>query len=139
MYRAEKPLRFATANGQSLSGGDKCATVKIRLQNYEVQPGWMEYEIEFYEAIINVDATLSYPWLAEQELGISPNHKALVQDSPDLKFLFGTRDVWKSKEMTPEDAYSIREISVQNQRANRLKNLGLHFATRTKRQDGFFE
>ena len=53
---------------------------------------WVEHEAEFYEASIKVDAILSFPWLAEQKLGIFPHHKALVEDSPNLKFLYGTRD-----------------------------------------------
>jgi hypothetical protein len=86
-YVARNPLKFATANGQSLGGGDTCVKVKIRLQSDHSQDEWSDYEVEFYEASIRVDAILSYPWLAEMHLGVFPHHKALVQDSPHLKFL----------------------------------------------------
>jgi hypothetical protein len=93
MYTAKNPLKFETANGQTLAGGSRCTKVKMKLQQTQNDGGGQietaEYEIEFYEANIKVDAILSYPWLAETKLGIFPHHKALAKDSPDLIFLKG--------------------------------------------------
>ena len=94
-YPATKPLRFETANGQALGGGNVCTRLKLKLisESGELSsPENVEFDVEFYEANIKVDAILSYPWLAQAKLGIFPHHKALVLDSPGLKFLYGVRD-----------------------------------------------
>ena len=95
MYPAPKPLKFETADGQPLLGGDRCIKVRLLLlceSNELNTPEEMEFEVEFFEANIKVDAILSYPWLSQAKLGIFPHHKALVLDSQDLKFLHGVRD-----------------------------------------------
>ena len=94
-HPAPKPLRFETANGQALEGGDRCIKVGLRFlcQSNELQSAEeMIFEVEFYEANIKVDAILSFPWLSQAKLGIFPHHKALVLDSPGLNFLYGVRD-----------------------------------------------
>ena len=132
MYGAEKPLRFETANGQSLSGGKRCARVKIRLQNESLHPGWVDFDVEFYEANIKVDAILSFPWLADMKLGIFPHHKALVQDSPTLHFLFGTRDPRKEREAMENEACTIHEVKVHDQEKMKWEKLGLHMPPGSK-------
>jgi hypothetical protein len=95
MYVAKEPLKFETANGQALAGRGRCTKVMLKLlqsQNGGGGTELVEYEIEFYEANIKVDAIISYPWLAETKLGIFPHHKALVKDSPDLIFLQGVKE-----------------------------------------------
>ena len=115
-YPAPKPLRFETADGKSLGGGDRCIRVKLLLlceSNELASPEQMEFEVEFYEANIKVDAILSYPWLSEAKLGIFPHHKALVLDSPGLNFLYGVRDHQKMRRNAPEHfgELPIREVS----------------------------
>lgn len=61
-------------------------------------PETMEFQVEFYEAKIKVDAILSFPWLSQMKLGIFPHHKALVLDSPGLKFLYGVKDHHKNNQ-----------------------------------------
>jgi hypothetical protein len=70
--------------------------------------------------------------LAEMELGIFPHHKALVQDSPHLNFLYGTRDPGKEKQITPTENCAIQEISVQEQCKMHLGNFRLHLPPGTK-------
>ena len=49
LYRAQKPLKFETANGQILPGGDRCTKIKMRLR--QQGPGGntegVDYEVEF--------------------------------------------------------------------------------------------
>ena len=112
MYSAKDPLKFETANGQSLAGGSRCTEVKLKLQtegNEVFQIGSMEFDVEFYEANIKVDAILSYPWLAQAKLGIFPHHRALVLDNPDLTFLFGLRDFKKTKQKEKKFKFHLDE------------------------------
>ena len=100
-YLVKKPLKFQTANGQILAGGTKCTKLTLQLQlerNDALTIEKVEYEAEFYEAQIQADAILSYPWLAQTKLGIFPHHHALVLDNPELSFLYGLRDPDKRKE-----------------------------------------
>ena len=94
-YPASNTVRFETANGELMAGGNMCTKVTLLL-NCETDelsgPDLVNFEVELNEANIKVDAILSYPWLAQAKLGIFPHHKALVLDSPGLKFLYGVRD-----------------------------------------------
>ena len=49
----------------------------------------MYFDTLCYEADINVDMILSYPWMRENKVGIFPHHKALVVDEPRLMLLYG--------------------------------------------------
>ena len=72
MYPASNPLRFETANGDFLSGGSMCTKMKLLLNSDSGElsgPEPMDFNVEFYEANIKVDAILSYPWLAQAKLG----------------------------------------------------------------------
>jgi hypothetical protein len=100
MHSAENPLKFETVNGQVLSGGTRCTKVRMKLlgeENNGTPPECFEYEVEFYEANIKVDAILSFPWLAQAKLGVFPHHRALVLETPELTFLFGVRDFRKRR------------------------------------------
>jgi hypothetical protein len=113
LRHAEKPLRFVTADGQHLQGGERCVTVKLRLRSESSElptSEIAEFSVEFYEANIRVDAILSYPWLSQAKLGIFPHHKALVLDSPGLTFLHGLRENANS-EQTEFPDLSIRGVS----------------------------
>ena len=49
----------------------------------------LEFEVEFWEAQIEVDAILSFPWMCEHKIGIFPHHQALAMDHPVFKLLYG--------------------------------------------------
>ena len=51
-------------------------------------PEWCT-KASFYEADIQVDAILGYPWLAERELGVFPHLKALAFGHPKMILLRG--------------------------------------------------
>ena len=69
----------------------------------------LEYDIEFFEADIQVDAILSYPWLFDNRIGLFPHHSALALDSPQLILLYGVnktrrrglQQVWERIDTTP--------------------------------------
>ena len=48
-YPAKEALKFETANGQVLSGGDRCVTVSMQLQTEGSEVACVEYEVEFYD------------------------------------------------------------------------------------------
>ena len=94
-HPAPKPLKFQTANGQPLEGGDRIISVKLQFlcdSNDLAEPETLEFNVDFFEANIQVDAILSFPWMSKARLGIFPHHKALVMDTPDLHFLYGVRE-----------------------------------------------
>ena len=94
-YPAPKPVRFETANGQVLRGGDRCIRCSLLFQCESTElcsPEILEFGVEFYEADIKVDAILSFPWLSEAKLGIFPFSRALILDDSGLNFLSGLND-----------------------------------------------
>jgi hypothetical protein len=87
-----RPIRLVAANGQCVLGGDRCFKLELNLQKRGTgQGGFQTLYLDgvFYLADIEVDAILSFPWLAENGLGVFPHHKALVLDNPNLIFLYG--------------------------------------------------
>ena len=126
MYPAKEPLRFQTANGEILEGGSRCTRVKMKLQlekNEKAQPEEISFDTEFYDANIQVDAILSFPWLAQNRLGIFPHHRALVMDSPDLQFLYGLRDHRRKKSKKGKKEYV---VSTVGQMMGELEKYDLH-------------
>jgi hypothetical protein len=80
------------ANGQFLEGGDKTIPLKLAFRHMvdsELIPGIKWEEATFYEAEIQVDAILSYPWLKKNKIGIFPHRLALCREEPKLTYLFG--------------------------------------------------
>ena len=57
----------------------------------------LSYEAVCYEADIAIDAILSYPWLAQNKIGVFPHHKALVVDEPRLLLLYGQKEKGKTQ------------------------------------------
>ena len=49
----------------------------------------MSLSAKFYEAAIQVDAILAYPWMRENEIGVFPHKRALALDFPELVLLYG--------------------------------------------------
>jgi hypothetical protein len=97
---APKILRFITAGGQVLPGGDR--TIELDLEFTQVVngvelPQTREYRTMFYEAAIKVDAILSYPWLVEKKIAVFPHKRALAMDLPVLTLLYGLRNEKKKK------------------------------------------
>ena len=56
---------------------------------------------EFYEADIKTDAILSFPWMAENQVGIFPHHRALAMDTPCFTLLYGLAKNAKRKNPSP--------------------------------------
>ena len=52
----------------------------------------LNYGAICYEADIAIDMVLSYPWLAQNKIGVFPHHRALVVDEPKLLLLYGQKD-----------------------------------------------
>ena len=92
--RAHKPIQLVAANGQHLGGGQK--TIRLGVGFTPNENGTLYDEVRFdalcYEADINVDLILSYPWMRENKIGIFPHHRALVMDEPRLMLLYGLQD-----------------------------------------------
>jgi hypothetical protein len=110
LYPASEPLRFETANGEVLAGGNMCSKMRLLLNCESGElfgPEPFFFDVEFYEAKIKVDAILSFPWLAQAKLGIFPHHKALVLDSPGLTFLYGVRDHHKKHQPKIPSIFSV--------------------------------
>ena len=109
---ARTRLNLVTANGQTLGGGERTTDLRVRLRQ-EVDgvslDELLEYDIEFFEADIQVDAILSYPWLFDNRIGLFPHHSALALDSPQLILLYGVnktrrrglQQVWERIDTTP--------------------------------------
>ena len=49
----------------------------------------LEFDVQFWEADIEVDAILSYPWMYQNHIGIFPHHRALARDRPEFTLLYG--------------------------------------------------
>ena len=91
-YPAKKILRLVAANGQAIRGGDRTVVANLKFMQ-EVGgvrlKDTLNYSVEFWEADIEVDAILSFPWMCENRLGIFPHHRALAKDHPVFTLLYG--------------------------------------------------
>ena len=94
LQRAKSPVRLVTANNQVLQGGDKTVSLEVTFrQKYagEFLPNLLACDAEFYQACIDVDAILSFPWLSQYRIGIFPHRKALAIEDPYFAFLYGCK------------------------------------------------
>ena len=103
---AEKPVQLIAANGQRLGGGTK--TIKLDMgfnpsEGGSITQDKLWYEAECYEADINIDVILSYPWMCKNKIGIFPHHKALVVDDPRLMLLYGEENGEKREKIEGSD------------------------------------
>ena len=57
----------------------------------------MNFGAIFYEADIQVDAILSFPWMAEHKIAVFPHKRALAIDHPVLTLLFGLSEGTRGK------------------------------------------
>ena len=91
-YPAKKVLNLIAANGQPIQGGKRTARFNFGLTQF-VDGVKLEDKLpllaELWEADIELDAILSYPWMVENQIGIFPHLKALAKDFPKLTLLFG--------------------------------------------------
>lgn len=95
MQNAREPLSFVTANGKPLEGGKKTANFTLffeQVVNGQTLPQNRSFQAEFYEAVIGVDAILSFPWMAQHKVGVFPHHQALALEEPVFTLLFGLRN-----------------------------------------------
>ena len=92
VYAAPKPLKFVTARGQRLRGGDTCIDLHLEfVQEVDGKflPDVLRKKVTFFEADIRVDAILSYPWMAQNQIGVFPHLKAMALEKPKLTLLHG--------------------------------------------------
>ena len=95
LRNAREPLSFVTANGQPLEGGKRTAKFTMffdQVVDGRTLPQTRSFEAEFYEAVISVDAILSFPWMADHKIGVFPHHQALALEEPVFTLLFGLRN-----------------------------------------------
>jgi hypothetical protein len=52
-------------------------------------PDVLRKKVTFFEADIRVDAILSYPWMAQNQIGVFPHLKAMALEKPKLTLLHG--------------------------------------------------
>lgn len=91
---AVEPVRLLAANNQVIEGGDKVVPLSLgfmQFQGGEWKPDLLVLEGIFFQAAIEVDMILSYPWLLENKLGVFPHHNSLALDEPELTLLYGWR------------------------------------------------
>ena len=89
---APKILRFVTASGQRLEGGEHVVNVQLQFSSIEEtgkKSRTFVFPTTFYEAAIKVDAILSYPWLLENKVGVIPHRRALAVEYPEPALLTG--------------------------------------------------
>ena len=92
VYAAPQPLRFLTANGQRLGGGGTCIDLTLEFMQMvdgKMLPELLRTNATFYEADIKVDAILSFPWMAQNGIGVFPHLKAMALVKPQLTLLLG--------------------------------------------------
>ena len=101
---ARNPTNFVAANVSILEGGDRQIVLEFAFR--QVRDG---KEIDrplrciatFYEADIQVDAIIGFPWLHRTQIGIFPHHNALAQEKP-FTLLLGNDLVWKRRVQNPK-------------------------------------
>eukprot|EP00667_Euglena_gracilis_P032553 EG_transcript_50312 len=83
-----------------MDGGNKKVTLGVTFRqkfNGEFLPNLVSCETEFYEASMEVDAILSFPWMSQNHIGVFPHHKALAIDEPYFALLYGWTGERKQK------------------------------------------
>ena len=106
VYAAPKALKFVTASGQRLRGGDTCIDLNLEFMQEvdgKILPEVLRIRTTFFEADIRVDAILSYPWMAQNQLGVFPHLQAMALEKPRLTLLHGI-----SRQKTPKGRQSHR-------------------------------
>ena len=89
---AEIPLKFVTANGQGLVGGQTCVDLVLEFTQVvdgRVLPDPCRRKASFYEADIRVDAILSFPWMLHNKIGVFPHRHAMALEGSQLTWLYG--------------------------------------------------
>lgn len=113
-FPAKKVLNLFAANGQSIRGGTRTAKLSFGLTQF-VDGIKLDEKLplsaEFWEADIETDAMLSYPWMVENQIGFFPHLKALAKDFPKLTLLF-VKGKHMGAVLATEDEDEEEEISV---------------------------
>ena len=92
LQRSKNPVRLVAANSDVIAGGDRSVTLQVGLRGESVKSGQLTplyLPGEFYEAEIDLDMILSYPWLREHALGVFPHLGSLAKDEPEFTLLHG--------------------------------------------------
>ncbi len=107
-FLSKKTINLVSANGQPIRRGDRTANVGIgftQVVNGKRLSNTLDFDVSFYEADIEVDAILSYPWMSANKIGIFPHHCALARDEPEFTLLYGKMNWRANKEV--EDQISL--------------------------------
>jgi hypothetical protein len=114
---ARSPVNLVAANGQVLEGGKREICLKFDLRQIrdgnELKDKY-RCKTSFFEADIQVDAILGYPWLKETGLGIFAIYGALALDKP-FTLLYGIRKGLLKVLKKPQNLPSVNVISQKDE------------------------
>ena len=91
-HSAPNPLKLVSAGGQRLEGGERLIELALEFnaeKNGTPLRDPVIFHATFFEAAIQVDAILRYPWMRSKELGVFPHKRALALETPELTLLYG--------------------------------------------------
>ena len=86
-----------------MEGGDRTIDTQLQFSAYTSESqalGQIIVRATFYEAAIQVDAILAYPWMRENEIGVFPYKKSICHVYPRFNFALRSR---KSRPILPQD------------------------------------
>jgi hypothetical protein len=101
---AKRPANLVAANGTILEGGTQEILLHFELRQFrdgQLLPKTLKCQANFYEADIQVDAILGYPWLFYCGVGIFAHHAALALENP-LTLLYGLPKYRQREPLTKE-------------------------------------
>jgi hypothetical protein len=106
-FSAPRILKLLTANGQRLAGGARI--VETTLGFTPEKKGVRQKEkwycnAEFYEADIQVDAILSYPWMVKNKIGVLPIEGLWLLTSRTLFYYMAWMTTKRKLPIAPEKA-----------------------------------
>ena len=152
---ANNTIRFTTANGQHLRGGDKNVDDYLGFHKeigHKINPKSHWIPATFYEADITVDAILGCPWLVQKGVGVFPHLKALAQmeeetqtcillrttcDGKIPKKSRKTNKVWYWNRRRVDSVGNFSDEDDEKNRWKRLKKLRLKMPRDVGHQRGF--
>jgi len=95
-HAARKKLDLIAVNGQRLEGGTRTANLELA---FNMQRGGKNikekalFNVMFWEAQIDCDCILAFPWFAENKIGIYPHLKARGVANPEWTLLLDKKKI----------------------------------------------
>jgi hypothetical protein len=92
MRRSQQPLALRTADGSKMQGGTQ--EVVLRLAFNGGPQGGQDWNVvaTFYEADLQMDAIIGFPWMQAQQLGVFPHLEALARWEEPRMLLRSSQD-----------------------------------------------